>query len=122
VRARRASLPRICPGPPIAARTSVHVLAVWRRVGAGAALFASSMVVPFSATLSRSRQRAVEEVRGADQPQVGERLGEVAEVLALGAELLRVESHVIGEAEHLGEREPRLAELPRTRQALDVPE
>src|SRR5713101_8587487 len=53
------------------------------------------------------RETAVEIEGGADERQVRERLGEVAEVLRLRAQLLTVQSQVIGVAEHLLEEEPR---------------
>src|SRR5262249_22022620 len=68
------------------------------------------------------RQPAVEIEGGADERQVRERLGEVAEVLRLGAELLAVQPEVIGVAEHLLEEEARLVQVPHAGEALDVPE
>ena len=67
-------------------------------------------------------ERAVEVVGRRDQPEVRERLREVAERLAARADLLRVEPEVVGVAEHLLEHEARLVQLARAREALDVPE
>jgi len=47
---------------------------------------------------------------GADQPEVGEGVGEVAEELSAGADLLRVEAEVVGLGEHFLERQLRLFE------------
>src|SRR3954447_26089496 len=58
-------------------------------------------------------QRPVQVERGADEGQVGERLGEVPQRLPAGARLLRVESQVIGVAEHLLEQEPRILQATR---------
>src|SRR5204863_275782 len=75
-----------------------------------------------SASLRPGAAAAARGAGGADQRQVRERLGEVAEVLRLGAQLLAVQAQVIGVAEHLLEEEPRLLEVPHAGEALDVPE
>src|SRR5688500_8553834 len=66
-------------------------------------------------------QRAVQSVRGADQAEVSERLWKIAEMLACGPKFLRVESGVIGVAEHLFEDESALQWIARTRQAFRIP-
>ena len=43
---------------------------------------------------------------GADQCQMGERLGEIAERFTAAARLFRVETEMIGIAEHLLEEQP----------------
>src|SRR6266542_492861 len=68
------------------------------------------------------REPSVEIEGGADERQVRERLGEVAKVLRLGAQLLAVQPQVIGVAEHFLEEEPRLVQVPHAGEALDVPE
>src|SRR5436309_7079048 len=78
---------------------------------------------PFiSPGMAGGREPAVEIEGGADERQVRERLGEVAEVLCLRTQLLAVQSEVIGVAEHLLEEEPRLLQIPHAGEALDVPE
>src|ERR1700722_2664609 len=52
----------------------------------------------------------VEAVGGADERQVRERLGEVAERLAGQADLLRVKAQVVGVGQHLLEDEPGLVQ------------
>src|SRR5215471_14791802 len=66
-----------------------------------------------------SRETPVEIEGGADERQVCERLGEVAEVLRLGPELLAVQPQVIGVAEHLLEEQPCLGQIPHPGEALD---
>src|SRR5215470_4696845 len=51
-----------------------------------------------------------------------ERLGEVAQVLSLGSELLAVQPQMTGVPEHLLEEEPRFVQVPHAGEALDVPE
>src|SRR6266536_4369712 len=65
---------------------------------------------------------AVQAVGRADEGEVRERLRKVAEVLAARAQLLGVEAEVVGIAERLLEDEPRLVDVARARQRLDVPE
>src|SRR5260370_39568023 len=54
----------------------------------------------------------VEVERGADQRQVGQRLGEVPLLLSGAADLLGIQACVVGVGEHLLERQPRLVEAP----------
>ena len=61
-----------------------------------------------SLAVAGGREPAVEVVCGADERQVREGLGEVAEVLRLWAQLLTVQSQVVGVAKHLLEEEARL--------------
>src|SRR5687768_7405689 len=58
-------------------------------------------------------QGSIEVVGGADQRQMGERLREVPELLAGGADLLGVEAEVVGVGEHLLERQPGLVHPAR---------
>ena len=51
-------------------------------------------------------ERAVEVEGSADEGQVREGLGEVSQRLAAGSDLLRIETEVIGVAEHLLEDKP----------------
>jgi len=70
-----------------------------------------------------SRAEATVEVeRGADQRQVGQRLGEVPWLLSGAADLLGIQAYVVGVGEHLLEREPRLVEAPGAGERLAVPE
>src|SRR5690606_37154442 len=57
---------------------------------------------PLRATLFSvvTPQRAIQVHRGADQREVGERLGEVAQGLAAGTDLFSVEADVVGVAVH----------------------
>src|SRR6185312_3020665 len=55
-----------------------------------------------------STELAVQVVGGADQRQVGKRLGEAAELLTGRPDLLRVEPDVVRVGEHLLESQPRL--------------
>src|SRR5688572_17389126 len=69
----------------------------------------------------------VEVERGADQPQVGERLWEVPQRLAVWTRLLRIQPQVVGVAEHLLEQQPCLLQPPPVGppgagQRLDQPE
>src|SRR5690606_16917198 len=64
----------------------------------------------------------VEVQRRGDQRQVGERLGEVADLLAGRVDLLRVHAEVVAVGEHLGEGEARVLDPPRARQRVDVEE
>src|SRR5262245_64510457 len=68
------------------------------------------------------RELAVDGVGGADQPEVRERLREVAQVLAVGTELLGVEPDVVRVPEHLLEHEPRLLRVARAGEHFCVPE
>src|SRR5215217_4953841 len=67
-------------------------------------------------------ERPAEVVGGADERQVREGLREVAQGLAAGSDLLRVEAEVVGVAEHLLEDEPGFFQPPRARERLDKPE
>src|SRR5262245_34497713 len=67
-------------------------------------------------------EAAVEIEGGADEGQVREGLGEVAEVLRLKAKLLAVQPQVIGVPEHLLENEPGLVQVAHSGEALDIPE
>src|SRR5215210_5558356 len=72
--------------------------------------------------LRRTPQLAVEVEGGAYEGEVGEGLREVAQSLAAGADLLRVEPQVVGVGKHLLEDQPCLVEPPGPRQSLNVPE
>src|SRR5262245_48173125 len=54
-----------------------------------------------SPSVAGGREPAVQIEGSADQRKVRERLGEVAEVLRLGAQLLAVQPEMVGVAEHL---------------------
>ncbi|GAA3120699.1 hypothetical protein GCM10020254_79850 [Streptomyces goshikiensis] len=69
-----------------------------------------------------SAQRAVEVEGGADQREVGEGLGEVAQLFSGRADLLREQTEVVGVGEHLLEGEPGLLQPARAGQRLHVPE
>src|SRR5689334_5917093 len=69
-----------------------------------------------------SAEGAVQVEGGADEGQVGERLREVALLLAGAADLLGVQAEVVGVGEHLLEGEPGLVEPAGPDQRLDVPE
>jgi hypothetical protein len=77
---------------------------------------------PSPPCLAACAERPVEVEGGADQSQVGEGLGEVAQRLAAGTDLLGVEPHVVGVAQHLLEDEPSLIEAARARERFDEPE
>ena len=66
-----------------------------------------------AATSPAGSERPVEVERRADQGKVREGLGEVAQCLAAGPDLLRVESQVVGVAEHLLEDESGLRDPSR---------
>src|ERR1035438_8807146 len=53
---------------------------------------------------------------------MGERLREIAQVLATGSEFLRVKSYVIGITDHSFKKQTGFIQLPRARKAFDVPE
>jgi hypothetical protein len=72
--------------------------------------------------ISLSAELAVEVDGGADQREVGERLGEVAELLAGGSDFFGVEAEVVGVGEHLVERETRVVEAAGAGERFDVPE
>src|SRR5215211_2079841 len=57
---------------------------------------------------------------GVDQRQVGEGLGEVAQLLAGLADLLGVQAQVVGVGEHLLEDQPGLLEASRAGQGVHV--
>src|SRR5215216_2889644 len=59
---------------------------------------------------------------GVDQRQVGERLGEVAQLLPGLADLLGVQAQVVGVGEHLLEDQPGLLQASRTGQRIHIPE
>ena len=67
-------------------------------------------------------KRSVEGVGGADEAQVGEGLGEVAEVLAFGTEFFGVEADVICVAEHFFEDETALLDIAGAGEAFSIPE
>src|SRR5215210_2770297 len=72
--------------------------------------------------LATCTERPVEVEGGADQGQVGEGLGEVAQRLAAGTDLLGVEPYVVGVAQHLLKDEPGLVEQACARERFDEPE
>src|SRR6266852_7109692 len=65
---------------------------------------------------------AVEAMSGADQRQMGKGLGKVSQVLAARAELLGIQTKVVGVAQHLLEDEARLVHVAGAGQRLHVPE
>src|SRR3954470_2307471 len=69
-----------------------------------------------------SPELSVEGVGGADQREVREGLGEVAELLAGRPDLLGVQAEVVGVGLHLLERQAGVVEPAGAREGLDVPE
>src|SRR6266540_1732377 len=67
-------------------------------------------------------QPLVDADRGVDQREVGERLREVADLLAGGVDLLGIEAEVVGIGQHLRERQPGVVEAPRAGERVDVQE
>src|SRR5579859_1802219 len=72
--------------------------------------------------LTRLREPAVEVVGGADEREMGERLGKISQMLSAGAQLLPIEPHVVGVAQHFLGQEPRLLEVAGPGNAHDEPE
>ena len=64
----------------------------------------------------------VEVDRGTDEGKMAERLREVTELLAGGADLLRIQAQVVGVGVHLLEDQPRLVEPPGAGESVHVPE
>jgi hypothetical protein len=75
-------------------------------------------VSPLSAFL----KRMVQGVGGADEAEVGEGLGKIAEVFAFRPEFLGIESDMIGVAQHLFENEASLLRIASAGEGLGVPE
>ena len=75
-----------------------------------------------SMRLATLAERPIEVEGGAYECQVREGLGEVAQRLAAGSDLLGVEPEVVGVAEHLLEEARLIVEPARPRQGLDEPE
>src|SRR5215208_4878713 len=75
-----------------------------------------------SMRLAALSERTVEVEGGADEGQVGEGLGEVAQRLAAGSDFLGVEPEVVRVAQHLLEDQPGFFEPASSRQGLDEPE
>ena len=94
----------------MSARADMAAASVWSRDDARwpAIEHERTSAMARSPGVAGGRESAVEIEGGADERQVRERLGEVAEVLRLGTELLAVQAQVTGVAEHLLEEEPRL--------------
>src|SRR5215471_12702359 len=69
-----------------------------------------------------SAESAVEIERGADESEVGQRLGEVALLLAGTADLLCIQPDVVSVGEHFLERQAGLVDAPGAGQRLDIPE
>src|SRR6267378_6381919 len=67
-------------------------------------------------------QFSVQVIRGADERQMGEGLGEIAELLAAVANFFRIETHVIGITEGFLKIEPSEPNISRASQAFDIPE
>src|ERR1700759_4158349 len=70
----------------------------------------------------RLTELAVQVCCGADQCQVCEGLGEVAQLLTRGADLLGVKAEVVGVGKHFLEDKPRLAQVPSAGEGFGVPE
>src|SRR6187402_1502631 len=66
-------------------------------------------------------ESTVDGVGGADQSEMGEGLGEVAQVLAGGAKLFGIEAHVVRVSEHLFEDEARSLHVAGAGQAFGKP-
>lgn len=71
--------------------------------------------------LFRSVENAVEIGGGADERQMRECLGEIAQVFAARAQLFRVQPEMVGVADHLVELQTSFVHLPGPGQALDQP-
>jgi hypothetical protein len=67
-------------------------------------------------------QPSIQLERRADERHVGKSLREIAQMLAGGTELLRVESYMIGISQHLFEKESRFLDVAAPRQAFDKTE
>src|SRR5262245_18841219 len=102
--------------PARSATITSHLVMALEYLDHGAAALRSSP------GMAGGRQSTVEIEGGADERQVRERLGEVAEVLRLVTELLAVEPEVIRVAQHLLEEEARFVQVAHAREALDIPE
>src|SRR2546425_911010 len=68
-----------------------------------------------------ARKDSIEICRGADQRQMRECLGEVAEMLPAWTNLLRVEPQMVGVSQKFLKQQLSLFQLPSARQAFDVP-
>jgi len=67
-------------------------------------------------------QSAVQIKRRADQGEMRERLGEVAQLFAFGAELLAKKTEMVGIAEHFFEEKAGLVEVAAAAEAFHIPE
>src|SRR4051812_24147152 len=67
-------------------------------------------------------QRLVQVIGGADQTEVGERLGEIPQEAAGRAQAFGVKPEMVGIAEHLFKVPARLANIPGTGQRFHIPE
>ena len=65
---------------------------------------------------------AIQEACRADQRQMAQRLGRVAQMMAVNIELFGIQPQWIGVAQQLFELQMRLLDAPCPGQALDVPE
>src|SRR5215217_7620257 len=79
-------------------------------------------VISAAGSRSPSVERTVEGDGGVDQRQVGEGLGEVAQLLAGLADLLGVQAQVVGVGEHLLQGQPGLLQAAGAGQGVHVPE
>src|SRR4029079_109519 len=69
-----------------------------------------------------SGQLSVQGDRGLDKSQMGERLGEVSQLFAAGADLFGEQAEMVGVGQHLLERQPGLVQPAGPGEGVDVHE